>query len=275
MIVVRPGAIAQGKFQEKAKGALPTGLESVIQLTAQAITQNGVDPAFLGEAGAQESGVLFKRRIRQVISKLVKYFDSVTLYQKEDARLHADLIPVWAENNQGAVIQITGPDGTVEFLQLTKDVFYPEYSITIQEAPATPEDKQETAVLLGGMADKYLAVGALQQASALNVLALQNLPLDGDDRNRAIEALMPQESVPLAEYQKLQQQLELLQGQMAQVEVRHKVSEINLNEAKVLQARADVHLKGASAVKTAEEAEFKAEETKIMKKSGGQATVTV
>jgi hypothetical protein len=262
VIVVRSGAIAAGKFMEKAKAALPTGLEGVIQLTAQAITSAGVDPAFFGEAANQESGVLYKRRIRQVISKMAKYFDSNTLYQKEDARLHADLIPVWAENNQGAVMRISGKDGAQEFLQLTKDVFYPEYDITIQEAPATPEDKQETAQLLGGMADKYLSIGAIQQASALHVLALQNLPLDGDDKNRAIEALQPQESVPLAQYKQLEQQLQLLQSQMTQVEVQKKQSETQLNMAKTQQISGDIHLKAASTVETLEKAENITADTK-------------
>ena len=67
---MRSGALAQGKLQEKARPAVGTGLEGIIQLSDASLQTNGVDPAFVGDISeAQQSGILYKRRIRQVISR--------------------------------------------------------------------------------------------------------------------------------------------------------------------------------------------------------------
>jgi len=99
--------LAAGKIQ-KGKAALPTGLEQIIQLSDAALNRNGVDPSFMGDIGEDDqSGLLDKRRIKQVISRFARYFDSITLYQKEDTRMMLDLIPVWIENNRGATVRMS------------------------------------------------------------------------------------------------------------------------------------------------------------------------
>lgn len=233
VIKVRSGAISGGKIMQKTQGALPTGLENIIQLSDAAISQAGVDPAFLGAMDREDqSGILYKRRIRQIISKMARYFDSITLYQKEDARLSADLYPVWVENNVGALIMITGEDGTEEFMQVSQDMLAAEYAVTVQEAPQTPEDKQETAVLLGTMADKLAAVGN-PASTTFYAESLQYMPIDGDVRNRLVESLQPQETVPLQQFQQLQAQLQELMSEQSQAMLRKTNAEAAYTEAKI------------------------------------------
>lgn len=243
VIVVEDGAVSGNKIQPKASPAIPTGLQDIITLSDAAISKAGVDPAFMGAPDVDQSGILYKRRIRQVISKMAKYFDSISLYQKEDARLHADLIPVWVQNNNGQFIRITGQDGADEFLQITEDALAAEYDVTIQEAAQTPEDQQELAQVLSTFGDRLIAVnpvaGQTFYAESLNML-----PIDGDSRNRLMKVLLPdQEMIPAAQaqaqIQSLQQMIEQLNNKLTQVEVEKKLSEIRKNEADIKKTQAE------------------------------------
>lgn len=255
VIVVEDGVLSGGRIQDKARPALPTGLNDIIMLSGQGISEAGVDPSFLGNLKEEQSGVLYKRRIRQVISKMARYFDSITLYQKEDARLYGDLIPVWIENNNGMVLRVTGEDGSDELTQITEDMFAPEYDVSIQEAPETPEDKQETADGIKQMGDAYLTIGDTNTAKAFHMEAIQLSPgIDGDVRNRLSKILQPAESVPMEAYQALQKELEQIKSALTQAEVAKIVSETEKNIATTEKTRMDVGKSQAETVKTFEDA---------------------
>lgn len=269
VITVRPGALGTGKIQDKARPAVPTGLENIINLSLQAIQSNGVDPAFVGNVKEDgQSGIMFKRRIRQVISKMARYSDSITLYQKEDARLCDDLIRVWVENNAGTFVRITGDDYAEEFLMLSQDELAAEYDISIQEASQTPEDKQETALMLTGLGDKLAAVGNAQGMSAFYAEGLQYLNIDGDVRNRLTEVLMPnQDMVPAQVVQQLQAQLEALQSEMAQVQLQKTQADTAYTMARAQSEQAKISKTETDIVKTLEESRKIALETDIAESS--------
>lgn len=276
VIEVLSGSISGQKIQDKARPALPTGLEGILQLSEQSISQNGVDPAFLGEANAQETGILYKRRIRQIISKMWWVADAITLYQKEDARLCADLYRVWVENNTGILMRIVGEDGVNEFITISQDMLAPEYDVTIQEGAQTPEDKQEVSGMLSSMGDKYLAVGDNAKASALYSEAVQGMPLDGDVKNRISATLTGDgQSVPMAQYQALQQQLQQLQSQLNQAQVENLQSMTALNQSKIAESHATVRNKAADTIKKVEESKHTNMETNIIRQHASTANVTV
>lgn len=271
VIIVRSGALAAGKIQDKTRPAVPTGLENIIMLSEKSIADNGVDPAFMGNIEKQDqSGILFKRRIRQVISKFARYFDSITLSQKEDARLMEDLIPVWAENNKGAYYKITGDDNQEQYKQITEDMFAAEYDVTIEEAPESPEDKQETAELLGTYGDKLAATGNMSAASAFYAESVKSLPrLDSNSRNILLQSLQPQgPKIDPAYVQQLEQQLQQLTSEAAQIENDKKKADAQYSQARAQQTMANIEatkLKApqiqAQTVKTLEEARRTAAET--------------
>jgi hypothetical protein len=258
VIQVRSGSLAQGKIQPKASPQIPSGVETLIQLSEQAINKNGVDPAFMGSVERQDqSGILYKRRIRQVISRFANYFDAVTLYQKEDARLCADLIRVWVQNNAGEFVRITGEDGAEEFVQLNESAMVSEYDVSIQEAPQTPEDKQETASLLGQYGDKFLAVGDVRSAKEFFVESLSFLGIDGDVKTRLVSVLKS-ETVSAEEFQQLQQQMQAMQqqfqGELAQLQNAKMQSDIEKTQADTQKTLADVQKVSAEVAKTLEQA---------------------
>lgn len=239
VVVMRSGALAQGKLREKARPAVGTGLEGIIQLSDASLQTNGVDPAFVGDISeAQQSGILYKRRIRQVISKMARYFDSLALYQKEDARLCADLIRVWVQNNEGELVRITGEKGEASFMMLSEDALAAEYDVDIEEAPQTPEDKEQTAQVLGMYADKLASVGNSGAASAFYAESLQYLPVDGDVRQRLVKALTPSgDDGTAAIIQELQAQIAALTSEAARAEAAKVAAEAELSKARAEKER--------------------------------------
>ncbi len=276
VIVVNSGAISGNKILQKAQGAVPTGLENIISMSDMAISAAGVDPSFLGNINKEDqSGILYKRRLRQVISKMARYFDSIQLYQKEDARLCADLIRVWVENNSGQWVRITGEDGSDQFLQVSEDMMAPEYDVSIQEAPQTPEDKQETAMMLKTMGNELMAVGDVNGGKQFLVEALQFFQIDGDVRNRLSRGLQPQQDmVPLAQYQELEKLVQELQGAMSQAQIAKANAEAQLTAAKAQSETAKIEQTQAQTAKTLEEAARTGYENDIMR-SGNFETATV
>lgn len=266
VIVVNPGALSAGKIQEKTKAALPTGLENIIALADQSLNKNGVDPAFMGDIGKDDqSGVLYKRRIRQVISKFARYFDSITMYQKEDCRLMLDLNRIWVENNRGATVRMTGEDGSDEFFTISEDILAPEYDVVIQEASMSTDEKQETAAILNTQANLFLQVGMQPQGLAFASEALQFMRLDGDVRDRLVRSLQPGEDPRIMQ---LQQQIQQLQSLIQSGQVDKTKSETQKNLATAAKTMKDANISEANlpkvhaeTIKTLEEAKRTAMET--------------
>lgn len=269
-IVVAAGAISQNKIQQKTQAALPTGLENILTLADQNIAANGVDPSFLGDIGKDDqSGVLYKRRIRQVISKMARYFDSVTLYQEEDARLYGDLIPVWVQNNQGTMIRITGEDGADEFVALSEDMLAPEYDVSIQEASQSSDEKQETAVMLSGYGDKLLLAGDVEAGKAFMAESLQFLRVDGDIRNRLTKLLRPKENeISPQQFQMLQMENEQLKKIIESGQIEKTKSEAEKNKTMATKYVAETAL-------TLEEAKRTALEVDLGKSKDAEVSVNI
>lgn len=175
--------------------------------------------------------------------------------------LHADMIPVWIENNNGQFVRITGSNGADEFVQITENMVAPEYDVTIMEAPQSPEDRQETAQAIIGLGDKIAPVDA-QKAMALYAEALTLLPLDGDKRQALSQILRPDEQmIPAAQaqqqIQELMAQIQILQSEAAKAELAKVNSETEKNLATVQKTQAD-------AAKSIEEAKAKNAETSLI-----------
>lgn len=239
-VEVADGAITMGRIKPKREAFQPTGLESIIQVADGSLNDvNGIDKSFLGSSeNKQETGLLQRRRIRQVVSALACYFDSITLYQKEQARLLLDFMRIHAENNDGRLFRAMGVDGKEEFLQISADKFVAEYDVTIQEAPQTQEDRQEFASTLTGIADKLLSLGD-PTGKAVLAISLKYLPLDPNDVLRLTELLVPQQQGIDPQYvQQLEQQLQALMSDVTQADVKEKISQMVLNLARANESAA-------------------------------------
>lgn len=251
VIVVEDGALSGGKIQPKGKSQQVTGYENIIQLCDASVNDvNGIDKSFLGSSDSkQETGLLQSRRIRQVVSSLACYFDSDTLYLKEHAELLMDYMRIYAENNVGGLFRLIGKDGRDMFMKISADKLVPVYDIAINEAPQSPEEKQEWAGIISSAADKLLQVDPAS-AKRLYAIALKYLPLERIDQQEILQILSPQQpQIDPAYVQKLEQGLKALMSDMSQADLKKKLSEYALNMAKVGEVNAKVGEIGSSAIK--------------------------
>lgn len=275
VIKVANGALSGEKIKPKATSAVPTGLENIISLCDAAIASNGVNSSLMGETAANDNGILYKRRLRQSIARNAQYFDSITLYQKEDSRLDGDLIPVWVENNVGAMVRVAGENGADEFLRISQDMLAAEYDVSIQEAPQTPEDEQETADKLVGLAGSVAQFNPTAGGKFLEK-ALGFMRLDGEVKNYLVQALQEPQNQVDPEKEQMKALIAQLQSQVTQAEA----AKVNAETNKIMSELELNRLKGqqiaAETIKTVTDTEGKELDNKIVK-SGNfkQPTVTI
>lgn len=256
--VLNSGALGAGKVQSKATALIPTGYESIVEFSDRAlIDASGIDRAFLGSVDSgMETAMLNRQRIKQVISVLACYFDAITLYSKEHARLMLDFMRVFVENNQGTLFRIVGEKGAKEYIELSKDRLAAEYDVDINEAPETVDEKAGQNEKLLMMADKLLMAGD-QTAKKFYALYLKNSNIPDEDKAPIIDSLDPKEDNKYTpEYAlQLEKQLEQINNELAQLEMQKKKNEIILQEGDIEQKRIDMQKKSAETVRIISETE--------------------
>lgn len=269
VIEVADGALSGAggpKIQPKRQPFAPSGYENIISLSDAAISDsNGIDKSFLGSSeNKNEPALLQKARIKQVCAALACYFDSVTLYQAEDARLNLDYMRIWAQNNAGGTFRILGPDGRNIFLKISADKLAADYDVQIQEAPQGPEEKLEYANIMTAIADKLLTVDP-QSAKTIYAIALKNMPLEPEDIQRITQVLIPQGAdIDPAAVQAMQQQLQKLTQIVQGVQMKGAIAKIAVDTARATDLTAQSNERIAGAANKRQEAIRTALENKII-----------
>lgn len=289
---VRPGAISNPngkKIMDKRSAFQPTGYEQLITLVDASISDvAGLDRSFLGSVeNKMESAQLNRQRIRQVSSMLAGYMDSITLYGYEHARLMLDLMRIFAENNRGELFKMSGDHGADQFIQISDDKLAPDFDISVEEAPTTPEERAELAVQISQIADKYMMIpNGEAKASQLYALAAKYANLENSDLQEITKILVPdQNQIDPAQVAQMQEQIKMLTSQMTESQIKNidamtkktlvdagkSASEIKLNEVKAADLRAGIHKTAADTVKILHDATGKHVDNQFKKKFPHQA----
>lgn len=269
-IPVANGALAEGRIKDKARPHLNNGLDQIVALADSAMVDvNGFDTTFMGSREfANDTAAFQKQRIKQAMSLLACYFDSVTLYQKRHARIMLDLMRVFVENNQNMAVRVIGEEGKAVFLRLQTKQLSAEYDVVVTEAPLSQQDKQDQANILISMADKVVLSNP-QAANVIYASAVDLMPLDFAMRERIRGALLPQdaEEIDPAYVQQLEQQVEQLTDQSRQVQLQSIVASTNLDVARAAETQAKARKAEADTVKTLEDSEQRSIENELMKRT--------
>lgn len=229
-VQVEPGALSGGKIQPKAQAALPSGYENVLMEAKEGMYGvTGVNPEYLGSSeNKQVSALLESQRIKQVVTTLATYFDAITLYQKEQARLMITFIRALAENSTGRLVKVLGQDGAMRFEQLMSDNLADEYEIDIGEIPESAAQKDEMAKLSQDLTLGYMPFGV----NLLPVTA-KYLPFKQSDIQKIIEITSPKQPPPP----------DPMAQEAARLELAKKASEVQVNQAKAQDTGAAAALK--------------------------------
>jgi hypothetical protein len=155
VVLLKTGGL--GKVKERAQTNYPQGLDKLLQFAIGSIPDvTGVNLEFLGMADREQAGVLESERKRSAYVILAGFFDSLRLYRKEQGRLLAHYVKEYL--NDGRIIRITTDQGEQPVpLALTEENI--EYDIVVDQAPNSPNLKQEVWGQLGALLPKFLAAG--------------------------------------------------------------------------------------------------------------------
>lgn len=264
-IEVNDGALTGGKIQPKAQPHMNTGYEQILVASGEALGQvTGIDESFFGAiAGGNETAMLQRQRIKQATTVLAVYFDTISLYAKEQARLMMTYMRILANASQGAMFSVNDDDGNVVFEQLSSDFFAEEYEVSIGEAPETPVQKEYYTQTLISMAQSMQAIGDpryLQMYAA----AVKYMPIPNREKNQITEVLMGSRQFSEEQVQQivepLQQQLQRAQSQQMQVEMANKQADIAKKQADIAKTKSDIDKQRIDSVKTQAETERVLEE---------------
>lgn len=214
-IKLNDGAISGNRIAPKAQSSLPSGYENIYAVSNDSLGEvTGISKEFLGNSQAsQVSGLLEQQRINQTKSTLASYFDSITLYQKEHARLMITLLRILADNSEGRLIKVVGRDGSIRFQELLNERFAEEYDVDIEEAPSSPAQREQLTGTMIQLADKLALMG-----QNIYPIVVQYLPIKAADKQKLVEALTPKPPTPEQTQQQQATQQLLLQGQMANIQ---------------------------------------------------------
>ncbi len=265
---VADGALSGGKIQPKAQAALPSGYENVLAISNKALEEvSGIHKEFFGGSeNKQVSALLEAQRINQVISTLADYFDSISLYQVEHARLMTTYIRILAQNSEGRLISIIGPEGALRYEELSEDRMVDEYDVDIAEAPTSATQKQESAAVIMQFADKVAAFG-----QNVYPLVVDYLPIKHSDKQKLRDALTPDPQETAQQQQIAQQQAadqKALQDSIIEGQKANAAKDIATAQKTMAQIPNEVAERDetrANTVKTLAEAQQKTVENEVLK----------
>ena len=137
--------------------------------------------------GAVESGnmtaALYGKMMRQTRMVLAELFDSNRDFMRRKGKVFLDAVKVLVENSDGKILpRVSG--GKDANLYLAAEDIKQEYDIIVEERPMTDEERQER---FNNMIELY----SKAQSPALLMLAIEDAPLEEEQKQRALQALNP------------------------------------------------------------------------------------
>ena len=107
IIYTRPGAITQGKIQQRQPIAPPPGLDSMMGFAVSSLPQiMGINMEFLGLADRAQAGILESQRKQAAITTLAEFFAALSLYRKVQGKCLMTIINRYLSD--GRLIRIVG-----------------------------------------------------------------------------------------------------------------------------------------------------------------------
>jgi len=207
VILLKNGAISANKLKERVAAGYPQGLDKMLQFAVSSIPDvTGVNPEFIGAVDRQQAGVLEQERKKSAFTILAGFFDSMRLYRKDQGRLLMHYIKEYL--NDGRIIRITTPQGEMPIpLRLTDDAM--SYDVIVDQAPDSPNLKEEVWQSLGQLVPQFLKAGIPLPPS---ILKFSPLPTEmAQEFEQAMSGKLPPQAQEAM--QKMQEELQALQKQ--------------------------------------------------------------
>ncbi len=133
----------------KPPALMPTGVEALMQFALQSLRDvSGVNVEMLGLADRGQAASLEYQRRQAGTTILAPFFDGLRRYRKDQGRLLLHLIRDYLSD--GRLVRIAGPDFE-RYVPLIRRDDVLEYDIIVDDAPASPNQKEASWAILQQM----------------------------------------------------------------------------------------------------------------------------
>lgn len=250
--IVTPGAIRDGKIQEKSIAQYPVGIDRMMEVSIAAIRDvTGINLEFMGLSDRSQAGVLEYQRKQSGMTILATMFDSLRKFRKEQGKVQLYFIQNYVSD--GRLVRI-GEEGAEQYVPLIKSPEFAEFDVIVDESPTSPNQKERMWAsiqsLLPLMANMNVPVDVW-------VEIVRYSPLPSDVAQKIIEGIT---KPPSPEEQQAQQQQQALaqQAQMLALEGQAAKNEKDKSSAVLNYAKAESEGDGAKTLAGIESERFKA-----------------
>lgn len=246
----KPGGVSKlapgglGKIKEKQSVNIPAGLERMMQFSIASIPDvTGINKEILGLADRDQAGVLEAQRKQAAQAILAPLFDGLRRYRKGMGEILLYFIRKYMPKD--TQVRVLGEDGKAEWLSAAMLPDAARYDIIVDEAPTSPNAKQEVWTALAPMLP---AIMKLNTSPAIwgEILRYSPIPASGVERIMAALQQQPPEQ-PDPEMMKVQAQIE---GEKAKTQASIESTQMKTQaevQSKVITTQADIALKREAA----------------------------
>jgi hypothetical protein len=151
IIWVKRGALSgdKPKIMPRPGGAFPQGHIQLMEFAISAIRDvTGINLELLGMKDANQPGILEAQRKQAGMTVLATVFDSLRRFRKLGGRIRLHIIQNYLSD--GRLIRVVGRDGA-KAIPLMKDKCTGDYDVVIDDAPTSPNQKEQNWAVISGM----------------------------------------------------------------------------------------------------------------------------
>ena len=146
-VMVRDGALSQGKIQPKPQVQMPAALMQLTQFAISTIRDtSGVSLELMGMADRQQAGVLEYQRKQASMTTLAVYFDSLRFYRKQQGEVILSFLRDHIAPT-GRLVRLVR-EGLAEYVPLATETGTRKYDVIVDDSPAAPNEKERTWAIM-------------------------------------------------------------------------------------------------------------------------------
>lgn len=141
IVQVASGALSGKKIEPRPVQTVPADLSNLMQFAISSIRDSaGVNLELLGMVEKDQPGILEHMRKQAGMTVLATLFNSLRRYRKEQGRLALFYITKFLSDDR--LIRITGPE-SAQYIPLVKQPDVVEYDVIVDDAPFSPNQKEQ------------------------------------------------------------------------------------------------------------------------------------